>query len=51
VPVLQALIRVKCLTYVYEIEQANIKADQMEAIDPVYKSKLVANSSTYVLVY
>ena len=50
-PVIQALIRVNCLTYVHEVEKPNIKADQMEAIDTVYKYKIVANSSTYVLVY
>ena len=44
---IKALIRAKHSTYAYEIDQADMEADQMDALAHVCESKLGADSSAY----
>ena len=44
---IQAVIRTKCSAYTYEIDQADMEADQMEVLAHVCESKLGADSSAY----
>ena len=51
VQAIRAVIRAKCLGYSYEVEQADMEAEQMAVLVHVCESMLVADSSAYVLVH